>query len=505
MNRVAHNLESSAFDPFRFDIDTRGVAGFVMPVAYLPGQSYEGVRPSRHKRERQNLGGSGDKHVDKWTLFDLQQIALEMDRNNGLSVRMIDAAVEQILGDCGFVLASQAEGEDLQKQIEDDYWYWLTDVCDPAEEMHGIQRFATIERSKHHLGGGFIQWDDFGGDGEGQFRIIEATRVVSPFDGGRFGDNINGFPLVNGIARDLRTKKAQYYWIADEEPATAHVTVEDGRPYPADDIIHYYSTPRESMTRGLPVATPVIKTYDNVDDVLELETLGLKTSAGCSLFIETANPADTAQWQQYLAMQSGNYEPGDKIEEWMGGAVTYGRKGESPKVVQSSRPALEVQEFIVKLIRMVGLPLAVPYEWLMLDFTGRNLGTLRVLSQVIQRTWRKHQFNHGCMLSKIFGKWIERQIARKRYPDRPDVRKHTWNTPTWPSPQPVQDATANKIAIEGGWGSEEDAAAQQGKDIERVLDQRERYRKRAPKNPDQGKPGPSIDKNGNPDQSGGTP
>lgn len=504
MSETTDNL--GAFDSFRIDIDTRGVAGFVMPAAYLPGQSYDAVRPSRLKRDRPTQGGSGDKHVCKHTLFELQQIALEMDRNNGLSVRMLDAAVEQILGDCGFVLASQAESPDLQKRIEDDFWDWLTYVCDPAQELHGIQRFANMERAKHQLGGSFIQWDDLGGDGEGQFHVIEATRCVTPFDSSmRAGDNINGYPLINGVARDKRTKQAKFYWFADAEPETAYVLAKDGQSYSADNIIHFYTPPRESMTRGLPVNTPLIKTYDNVDDVIEFETLGLKAAAACSLNIETSAPADTAAWQQYLAQQTGNQEPGSKIEEWAGGAVTYTRKGETPKVLQSTRPAAEVQEFIVKLIRMVGLPLAIPYEWLMLDFSGRNLGSLRVLMQVIQRTWKKHQFNHGVILSRIFRKWIDRQIARGRYPDRPDVRRHAWNKPTWQSPQPVQDATANKIKIEGGWGSEEDAAAQDGKEIERVIEQRERYRKAVPQPAPKPGPGPAIDKNGNPDQSGGKP
>jgi capsid protein len=498
----------NAFDPFRIEIDTRGVAGFVMPSAYMPGQSYEGVRPSRHKRDRRDLGGTPDSHIDKRTLFELQQISLEMDRNNGLSIRMLDAAVEQILGDCGFVLASEAESDELQEQIETDWWNWLTYVCDPAEEMHGVQRLYSIDRAKHQLGGSFIQWDDLGGDGEGQFSVIEATRCVTPFGlGNTRGDSINGFPLVNGIARDPRNKKAMFYWFSSEEPKTECVMATAGQSYPAGNIIHYYTPTRESQTRALPIATALINTYDNIDDVLLYETLGLKAAAACSLNIETANPADTAAWEQYLAQQNGGYEVGDKIEEWNGGTVTYTRKGEKPSVLQSNRPAQEVQEFIIKLVRMVGLPLAVPYEWLMLDFTGVNLGSLRVLTQVIQRTWKRHQFNHGCLLSKLFRKWINRQIARKRYPDRSDVRQHSWNMPTWASPQPVQDATANKIAIEGGWGSEEDAAAQSGKDIQRVLAQRERYRKAAPQpDPDATKkPGPKIDRNGNPDQSGGKP
>lgn len=495
------NNNSAAFDSFRIDVDTRSVSG---QLAYVPGQSYEAVRPSRSKRDRPKQGGSGDQHLCKSTLFELQQIALEMDRNNGLSVRLLDTAVEQILGDCGFTLASQAPGVDLQKRIENDWWNWLTYVCDPAQELHGIQRLAGIERAKHQLGGSFIQWDDAGGDGEGQFSVIEATRCVTPFDAGRKpGSDINGYPLVNGVARD-KQKRAQFYWFSHAEPETEYVMVKDGEAYPADNIIHFYTPPRESMTRGLPVTTPIIKTFDNVDDVLEFETLGLKAAAALSLNIETANPADTAAWQQYLAQQNGDYGAEEKIEEWAGAKVTYTRKGEKPSVLQSNRPAHEVQDFIIKLIRMVGLPLGVPYEWLMLDFTTVNLGSLRVLMQVIQRSWKRHQFNHEVMLSRLFRKWIDRQIANRRYPDRADIRLHSWNKPTWASPQPVQDATANKIAIEGGWGSQEDAAAQNGKDIERVIEQRARYRKLVPQQPVNQR-GPSIDKNGNPDQSGGTP
>lgn len=501
------NENQGTFSPFRIDVGTQSVS-YDTPLAYLPGHSYDAVKPSRHKRDRKNLGGSGDEHVCKRDLFELLDINLDLDRNNTLSIRMIDVGTEQITGDCGFVLGSQAEGDALQKQIENDWWEWLTWVCDPAGEQHGITRFYNMERQKHLLGGSFIQWDDLGGDGEGQFIIPETTRCLTPYDAtGRAGDNINGYPMVHGIARDKRTKKAQWYWFADEVPTSFNVSVRDGRSYPADSIIHYYTPSRESLTRGVPVNTPVLNTYDNIDDVFFFETLGIKAAAARSLNVETEAPAATAAYEQYLAQQSGNYDPGQQIEEWVPGSVTYTRKGEKITVLESKRPSNEVQEFIVKLIRTVGLPLAVPYEWLLLDFSKINLGSLRVLMQVIQQTWRRHQFNHGYVLSRLFRMWMQRQIARRRYPNRPDLFQHVWSPPTWKSPQPVQDATANKIAIEGGWGSEEDAAAQNGKDIERVQQQRERYMKWAKKNlataPTQ--PGPKVDKNGNPDQSGGTP
>lgn len=501
---MIHAPINQAFSPFRIDVHTQSVS-LDTPLAYLPGQSYDSVRPSRHKRDRKNLGGSGDENVHKRDLFELLDINLDLDRNNTLSIRMIDVGTEQICGDCGFVLASQADGDKLQKQIEDDWWNWLSYVSDPASEMHGIQRFYNIERQKHLLGGSFIQWDETGGDGEGQFIVPETTRCLTPYDAaGKAGEEINGFPLVHGIARNKRTKKAEWYWFADEVPKTFNVSVRDGRAFPGHKIIHHYTPSRESLTRGLPANTPVINTYDNVDDVFFFETIGIKSAAARSLNVETENPAATAEWNQYLAQQNGGYDPGEKIEEWVPGSVTYTRKGETIKVLESSRPSQEVQAFLVKLVRMVGLPLAVAYEWLLLDFSAVNLGSLRVLMQVMQRTWKRHQFNHGYVLSRLFRMWIEQQISRRRYPDRPDVRKHAWNTPTWPSPQPVQDATANKIAIEGGWGSQEDAASQNGKDIERVIQQRERYQKLA-KNilPPVPNAGPEIDKNGNPDQSGG--
>ena len=498
-----NELEQLAFDPYRIQVDTQGVAGWTTPAAYVAGQSFNAVKPSNSKRERTNQGGSGDKHIDRWSRFELQQTAYEMDRNNGLSVRLIDAAVENICGDCGFGLNSKADGKSSKSRkwsdkIEYDWWEWLEKVCDPAQELHGIDRLSLVEAAKHQIGDAFIQWDETGGDGEGQFRVIEATRCIDPAG----ATDIDGYKLSNGIARDKSTKEAKWYWIADEVPQTSNVSLDDGRPYRAENFIHYYSPRRESQTVGLPATTAIIRDFDDVDDILMFERVGAKLACSQGIFIESQHGGEMASYYQGLALGNGGYDPRDRVTEVTPGAINYLRPGETPKLLQGDRPSQDLQSYIRLLIRLVGIPLAVPYEWLTLDFTLVNLGSLRVLLSVIQRNWRRQQFRHGAMLSKLFRFWIEQQIKRGRYPDKPDIRQHDWRPPRWPSPQPVQDANANKIAIEGGWGCLTDAAEQAGGDIDRVAINRQKE-KDAGLLVDKSEKSASVptDKNGNPQQT----
>jgi capsid protein len=460
-------------DPYVAEVSPQcNVHGWTAPStgAIGWGRSYEATRPSDFKRERPDLGGSGDKHLDHWTLWELRETSLALDRSNGLSYSAIDRGVENLLGQDGYELQAGTDSDLLNKEIERDWLNHLETVMDPAGQLHGWEYLEIFLRSALTQGDQAIQWDDDAADGEGQFQQIEASRILTP-PGYRTFD---GQEVIHGISKD-RKGAPQWYWIANEIPLTQSISPQDGAIYPASEIDMFFSPRRISNSRGLPIMTPVIREYDDLDDLLMYERIGSKLASSMGYFIETDEPDETADWMRAASDPSGQYQRNDRRVEQVGpGSVHYTKPGQTAKLLQGTRPSQDVQSFIRTIIKFIGLPLGLPYELLMLDCEKATLGTLRVTLQFAQRCFMRRQAKFGWFLSRIYRHWIANQVRRGKYPDRPDIARHAWDYPGWPSPQPVQDANADAIAIKQGSQSATGMARTAGRRIDQVRIERQR-------------------------------
>ncbi len=423
-------------------------------------RAYEAVNRSRHNRDRALVGGSEDdqlfgRHGEVWqTLFELREISQDVDRNNGLGRAIVDRVTENVLGASGFQLKPNTDNEDVDKQIVEDWNEWLQ-VCDYRSEFSGWQLIEQMLRGQYVAGDSFVE--TLRDDG-GKLNLFEADRVLTPNGAGTA--TIGGRPIVNGIARNARGRR-RWYWVADKAPVYGIARADEGKAIAADRIQQLYNPRRNTQGRGLPAITPVIRDLDDLDDLFLFNKIGLKLVAASGIFIETEDGQSMAKFMGSGRTTSDN----QMIEELEPMSVNYLRPGETPKVVESNRPGNNFGDFIQMLSRCVGLPLGLPYELVMFDFSQVNFASSRQLMAQAIRNFRRQQYHLAEFLSRIYRWWLSLQS----YPETEYPRRHKWGVPGWPSANPLQDAQAAALSIKWGFGSRTQAAEERGNDIEQIL------------------------------------
>lgn len=426
--------------------------------------SYLATRPSRFKRDRTDLGGSPDSHLDEPTRFELQETCLSLDRNNGLCKAVIDRSVDNILGPNGFQLYSKTSDIGLNDEIENDWWDWLgKSNSDPANRFHGWQRLKMLFRSDLVQGDGWIQCDD--STPRGQFRTFEAARVITPHRAKRADD----MDIVNGTARDADGKLI-WTFVANNFPTNPYVSESAGKWIRCDDpfrpVLQFIQPTREAYSRGEPIMTPVIRDVDDIEDLLLFNKMGEKLAAAFGFFVEGNSSSEFAD-----SMLAPGESREKRLQNVTPGQIHYPNPGEKVYAVQHQRVGTQFKDFITLLIRYVGLPLGLPIELVLLDFSGVNFASSRQLLECARQKFRASQFDFCCYVSDLYKWWLRLQVRRGRYRDRPDILEHEWGLPGWPSPNPLQDAMAAKVGIEMRFNSRTRKAAAAGEDIEAILDE----------------------------------
>jgi lambda family phage portal protein len=419
------------------------------------GQSFDATRDGKGKKERNVTGGAGDQHLDQKTLWEIREICYENDRNEALSSAVIDQATVNVIGPWGFAHYVRTSSPELNKQVERGFAKWLAEECDPAGEDHGWERIRRSYRSTKIAGDEHWQTDDYDRFSPPVFRTIEAPRILTPYERSPINSGammkVNGREMIHGITRDANGRP-DYMFVADGIPLTANIAFADGKLMRADRIISLIRRRRESETRGRPIMTPVIRQIDDLSDLMTSERLALRLAAALGIFITTDD--DPTALANYMSELYGEIDSnGDRLETLDPMSINYLKRGQEAKMLQAQRPQSEVQAFMRTIMRYVGLPLGMPYELFFLDFSEATLGTLRVALTTAQRRFRDEQFWLSTKLDRLYKWWLDVMLARGRYPRVSDIYEHEWGLPGWPSPQPLQDAQAARIAIEDSFGS----------------------------------------------------
>ncbi|QDT95544.1 phage portal protein [Gimesia aquarii] len=433
--------------------------------------SYDAAQKKRGDKDhtgKDKGGGSGDDHIDHYDLWTLRETARDLDRNNGLAMAIVDRVMENVISSTGFELRPKTPDEDLNKQIKEDFSYWITHNLDACREFSGWSFLRNVFRSYKRDGDYFLQ---FRPEGNCSVMGFEGDRVLNP--NGQSVGTIGGLETINGIAKKDGVKK--FLWVANRAPKSPYVSVNDGKAIRADRVVQIYSPRRTTQGRGIPICAPLIREIDDIDDLLAWERQAAKIAASLNMVVKTENPVGAAEWMR--TMYNKRDEDIDHLEELDPLALNYIRSGEEIQSVQSNRPNNTFESFIMLLNRYVGIPIGLPLELVLLDFSHVNFASSRQLLNQAQRRFEIEQDDFAWFLFKIYQFWLDVRIERGFY-DRDKLGanpyKHVWGFPGWPSPNPLQDAQACALAIQYAFGSRTEFNRRRGISQEEIEQELER-------------------------------
>ena len=409
----------------------------------------------------------------------------DMAKNSEHYLRWLDLFVANVIGDGVKFKAMPGKSGD-SKAIDTtaaaflNYHWWRWSTSPEFSDISGRKSFAAICR---------LCAENWARDGEAFLLIDRAApndygfslRVVRPDAIDETMNGANGKTAIrNGVEIDRATlRPVAYYFRADrEDPAASWVLNRPVVRKPAADVLHLYTQHDETQTRGIPLGHAVLKKLKMLDEynVSELvaardeaNTTGIYSAPVCrdSEVFEYTEEQDAA-----LTMPS---EPGTKIKL---------EPGWDYKTVTPSHPNRELTAFKNSMLRDIASGLSLEYACFANDWGGVSFSSVRAGTIAERDHWRilQAQFIEQ-VASPVFRAWLASFLKyRASSPyvaaDFDRLSEHEFRGRTWEWVDPMKDVNAAAIAVDRGWKTDTQIAADYGADFEENLAEAKRLKKK---------------------------
>lgn len=380
-------------------------------------------------------GRSGDAAMqyDRGRLIDMSR---QFYRDNAIYCGMIRRAVSYIIGN-GFTLQMQSRNQAHNEKVES-LWreFWR------RPEIRGLLSGRRVEKL-------YCQEQLLCGDStaiktnKGLLQLIDAEQVVGK----------NG--LDDGIARDSYGRPTAFY-IA-KYGQHGQIDRRTAAAYDPRDILFSADPERPSATRGVPRAQAAFPMLHRINDVCDSEAIAWQLLARMAVSM-------TRQDGPLLAYSEGRPDPdaqsgaGQKdltsmITDLKYALIFHGEPGDEIRGIDRNLPGQNFPESVRMFLRLLGLPLGLPLEVMLLDWTKTNYSQSRAVLEQAYQTFVEIQLAQEedlltpVLLWKI-GHWIQQGLLTERAGDE---LAHSWIAPTFPWIDQLKEVQAYGAQVDRGF------------------------------------------------------
>ncbi len=441
------------------------------PLTMLPGAytslGYRAAAVERKSGRPLPQGGSGDYHLraDRELLC---RIAEGFDRDNPIYQGLVNRSVDAILGIDGFGLQLKERDESLNRRVEDDW-------ADFAEQPEVRRLFHWQDCERLSLRSVFNDGDVAAiKTKSGKFQFIESELITggrrasgASRDGGRIEQGVELDPLGAPLA----------FWIAPRDD-NGYVQRAKARRYKEEDCIYAPALRRYSQTRGEPVLTASFSMIHRINDVCDAEAIAWQLLARFALTINRTGGANQA-FQESDEDDDGSDAPpdlADRVSDVEAGTFFHGEKGETISAVERTLPGANFPESVRMYLRLIGLPLGLPLEIILLDYSRTNYSSARAALEQAYRffiSWQRWLMRRHH--NPAFLWWYRRRLLQGKFkktaPDRP---RFEWVAPEFPWIDQLKEAQAWGLRIDRGLATQGQALRSLALDRNDWLDDREK-------------------------------
>ena len=408
--------------------------------------------------------------------------ARDLVKNNEYAHKFVKMCVSNVIGPGGFILQGRARGNNGQLDradndaIEMAFWRWSKKgVCD----ITGTLSFPGLCRailSGCPTDGEFLVRKIVGRDALNEFgfalQLIDIDRLNTKL-------NIPATPTRNAIIMGVEINtygRPVAYHIMQSHPADNGSMVSDR--VDASEIIHGFMTEHAEQKRGLPWMTSAILSMHHLGKFEESALLAARKGADTLGFIVSPNGSPEAL---------GNETAGDDpITVSVPGMFDTLPDGFDFKPFDTKYPDAMVADFTKGFLRRIASGFNVTYNGLANDLEDVNYSSIRagVIEErdqwLTMQSWFMESF-----LSPVYEAWLQSALllGAIRLPTGSALpvsrfekfREHHWQGRRWQWVDPAKDIKAARDAVISGVLSPQMIAAQQGVDIEDVIDDIRRF------------------------------
>lgn len=392
-------------------------------------------------------GGSADYHL----LFDLDIMRREsqrLDRDNPIFSGIMNRAADNILGN-GFTLQARTEDRATNVEIER---LWAEFSEDP--EVRGLFGFWELERIALRS-----IWID--GDcgaiksnrDKGKLQFIEAERITHTISRLKKGQSRPG--IIDGIEVDDVGRPIRFH--VAEFSDFGQVQRQNTKPIDASDFVFIGNQTRASQTRGAPVMVSNFPMFERLDDVLDSEATAWQMQSRLALISNFDTAPDLFNQLSERSDERERDVPPDVTDRTveLESAIWFqGREGEKIEAMRREIPGSNFSESIKTYVRLLGLPVGMPLELILLDWSNTNYSSARAALEQAFRVFK-------CWQKKLRNKWhtpiyrwkLQQWIDAKLIPETKGMFLHEFIAPEFPWIDQLKEAMAWGERIDRGLAS----------------------------------------------------
>ena len=463
------------------------------------GYSHGGASKSATWSEQYNSesrSARGDIEENRKTLR-------ERSRDLTMNAPLATAAVNSVRSNCvgsgliprpkvdyEYLGISREAADRLKTDIKNEFALWAeSSLCDVADQnnFYEMQQIAFLDWMKNGEAFVLLEYEEEKPYMPYQLRLrlVEADRICTEGSYGDYDGLDKHLPdrnvVMNGIEINPRGKVVAYY-ISSYHPGEfgtgqmKWTRVERrGKKTGNLNVLHIFNAERAEQYRGVPFLAPVIETIKQLSRYTEAEIMAAVVNAMLAIFVTTETGDDV---KGFTGVDEGDEDENkDREQIRLGsGTVTFLKKGEDVKPVESTHPNGGLDAFMDAMATQIGAALEIAPEILLKKF-GQSFSASK---GAMNETWRAFMMRRKWFINDfcqaVYEIWFAEAVSKGRIEAPgffldPMIRKAytkvTWNGPAQGWLNPVQEVTASAKRIENGLSTHEDeCAAVNGSDFD---------------------------------------
>lgn len=241
------------------------------------------------------------------------------------------------------------------------------------------------------------------------------------------------------------------------------------RAVSARHVVRAYRKERPSAKRGLPLMQAVFPMLHRIGSVLDSEAIAWQMCSKLAIAVLTNGTFDpTAS----VPTWDPDRDPTESIFESDVGMVYFGRPGDSVSSIENKRPSQNFPESCRMFLRFLGLPLGMPLELLLLDYS--NAGSYTAARAMIEDAVLNFQALQDPIeqFNRTITTWkIAQGIASGDLSPAPaDWNKQLWIRPRMPLIDVMKEVQGKTARLSAGLMTYGEACAEMGRDADDQVD-----------------------------------
>lgn len=388
--------------------------------------SYDGADKGRRAlKEWKTFGNDADADILD-DLSTLRENSRDLVRNNPIATGAIKTKVTSVVG-TGLRLQSRIDRDALRlTDGQADAWeakterewrlFWDSKNCDVTRTLNGFGLTRQVYQQAKENGDVFILLPRVTRPGvpyELALQVIEADRVCNP-DGVADSETLAG-----GIKKDKHGAPLKYY-ILKHHPGNKYIqATEEWETRPAfgqktgiRNVIHLYNPTRPGQTRGVPDLAPVIEALKQLGRYTEAEIMAAVISGMFTVFIETETGEGVFDYTN-LANETGQ-KSSDRDLKMGNGVIMELARGEKVHDSNPGRPNTAFDQFVLAILRQVGVALEIPFEILTKHFVSSYSASRAALLELWKYVLTERQWLADNFLKLVYEVWMYEAVAAGR-------------------------------------------------------------------------------------------